>query len=60
MRPQGSDYMSKNKHDNDIDWGSWILTFVLLSVFPPVGIFLLIKQIINLAKSPKPQVKRHP
>ena len=53
--------MDKDKNQNDnIDWGSWILTFVLLSVFPPVGIILLIKQIMTLVKGPKRPITRHP
>ena len=51
--------MDTNKNNN-IDWGGWILAFILLSVFPPVGIFLLIKQIANLVKSPRGPVTRHP
>lgn len=49
--------MNKN---NNIDWSGWVWTAIMLSVFPPVGIFMLVKQIISLVKNSKQQVKRHP
>lgn len=45
---------------NNIDWGGWIWAVIMLSVFPPVGIILLIRQIFALGKPSRPQTKRHP
>jgi len=46
--------------NNNIDWGGWILTLIMLSAFWPVGVFLLIRQISSLGKNAKRQAKRHP
>ena len=46
---------------NDIDWGGWILTVIMLGAFWPVGLVLLFRQLSGYSrKGYKKQVKRHP
>lgn len=63
-------------NNNNIDWGGWILTLIMLSVFWPVGVVLLIKQLTKTGRQLRRQresratggrvyagssgVKRHP
>ena len=44
---------------NDIDWGGWILTVIMLAAFWPVGLVLLFRQLMGYSGKNK-QVKRHP
>ena len=44
---------------NDIDWGGWILTVIMLGAFWPVGLVLLFRQLSGYSRKGK-QVKRHP
>lgn len=46
------------RNNNDIDWGGWILTVIMLGAFPPIGLILLFRQLMGY--SGKKQVKRHP
>ena len=46
---------------NDIDWGGWILTVIMLGAFWPIGLVLLFRQLSGYSrKGYKKQVKRHP
>ena len=46
---------------NDIDWGGWILTVIMLGAFWPVGLVLLFRQLAGYSgKGARKQVKRHP
>jgi len=44
---------------NNINWGDWLLTIIMLFAFWPVGLFLLFRQISNIGK-PQRSAKRHP
>ena len=46
---------------NDIDWGGWLLTVIMLGAFWPIGLVLLFRQLSGYSrKGYKKQVKRHP
>jgi len=46
---------------NDIDWGGWLITIIMLGAFWPVGLILLFRQLSGYSrKGYKKQVKRHP
>lgn len=49
-----------DQNNRNIDWGGWILTLIMLSVFWPVGIVLLIRQLSAIGRSVRKDVKRHP
>ena len=46
---------------NDIDWGGWLITVILLATVWPIGLVLLFRQLMGYnRKGYKKQVKRHP
>jgi len=46
---------------NDIDWGGWLLTVIMLGAFWPVGLVLLFRQLAGYSrKGARKQIKRHP
>ena len=54
-----------NRNNNDIDWGGWVLTLIMLAVFWPVGLFLLFRMLMGRGKGRRKTgysagVKRHP
>ena len=53
-------YNSNNGQNNTPDWFGWILTIICLGVFPPVGLFLLFRQLMGYSKGQRRRVKRHP
>lgn len=48
-----------DRKNNDVDWGGWLLTIIMLGVFWPVGLILLFRQLMGYSK-PTSQVKKHP
>ena len=51
-----------NQNNNNIDWGGWVLTVIMLGVFWPVGLVLLFRQLMGYGRRGKRggTVKRHP
>ena len=46
---------------NDVDWGGWILTVIMLGAFWPIGLVLLFRQLAGYSRRGRyKQVKRHP
>ncbi len=46
-------------NDRGSDLGGWIITIIMLAVFPPVGIFLLFRQLMGYGRRGQTR-KRHP
>lgn len=51
-----------NQNNNNIDWGGWVLTVIMLGLFWPVGLVLLFRQLMGYGRRGKRggTVKRHP
>lgn len=47
------------RNNNDIDWGGWIFTIVMLGVAWPIGLVLLFRQLMGYSKRGN-RVKKHP
>ena len=42
--------MNQNNNNNNIDWGGWVLTVVMLGLFWPVGLVLLFRQLMGYGR----------
>ena len=51
-----------DRNNNDIDWGGWVLTLIMLALFWPVGLFLLFRMLMGRGKGkpPERQTEVHP
>lgn len=47
------------QNNNNIDWGGWILTIIMLGAFWPIGLVLLFRQLTGYTRKNR-NVKRHP
>lgn len=53
-----------DRNNNEIEWGGWVLTLIMLAVFWPVGLVLLFRMLMGYGKGKRKNnsfgVKRHP
>lgn len=47
------------RNNNEIDWGGWIFTIIMLGAFWPVGLVLLFRQLMGYSRR-SGRVKKHP